>query len=144
VSREFGEYGGGGFFHQKIGSAADDAGQGTWQATKLMEPVLRALYEAAYACASVEERDWSNSSSAQKHWREAMERARAAIDAGLAALTPAPAEVKITNSVSGITTVWGPDDREKVAKQFGETFAAGIYDKPMPPGSIIAVRKEAT
>lgn len=53
MSREFGD-GPGGFFHEKIQNAADDARGGRFEITKATGALLQALYPLAYAISSAE------------------------------------------------------------------------------------------
>lgn len=54
MSREFGDYGGCGYFHSKIQSARDDAEDGRTNGAKIMAAILKPLAEMAYAVASEE------------------------------------------------------------------------------------------
>lgn len=58
MSREFGDYGGG-YFHDKIRLAAEDASSGEYEITRLWGKLLTDFYEVAYAIASAEARDAS-------------------------------------------------------------------------------------
>jgi hypothetical protein len=76
MSREFGEYHAPGYFHTKLENAADDAAEGRWEPTKLMEPALRALHEAARVCSAVEACDSSAGADRQAAWIASMHRAK--------------------------------------------------------------------
>ena len=60
MSREFGEYNGGGYFHHKIGGALNDLiDDAQYDLHKQFIPFFRELYEIAYAISSVEASDSS-------------------------------------------------------------------------------------
>lgn len=54
MSREFGEYGGGGYFHNKIADAADDAKGGRDQLTRLWGDFLEEFSNVAYSISTSE------------------------------------------------------------------------------------------
>jgi hypothetical protein len=83
MSREFGDYHASGYFHTKLENAAEDADMGNWAQTMAMGPVLRALYQAAYVCSSIEEHDRSSNERNYAEWRRGMEHARELIDEAL-------------------------------------------------------------
>jgi len=57
MSREFGDYHMGGFFHQKIQNAADDLKGARCEISKQYIPLLEELYQIAWAISSAEECD---------------------------------------------------------------------------------------
>lgn len=57
MSREFGEYGGCGYFHDKIAKAKEDADGGDTRGAKVMAALLAPLADMAYAVASEEAGD---------------------------------------------------------------------------------------
>lgn len=57
MSREFGEYGCSGYFHQKLGAVVEDARSGKDPLTKLWGEFLESIQPVAYAIASSEARD---------------------------------------------------------------------------------------
>lgn len=57
MSREFGEYGGCGYFHDKIAKAKEDAESGDTRGAKVMAALLAPLADMAYAVASEEAGD---------------------------------------------------------------------------------------
>lgn len=57
MSREFGDYGGCGYFHTKIESAANDCQEGRLKLTRLWGKWLESFYDIAYAISSGEADD---------------------------------------------------------------------------------------
>lgn len=65
MSREFGDYSGGGYFHNKISAALEDARGGKSDGAKLMALILKPLADMAWAVSSEEASDDSEPATVQ-------------------------------------------------------------------------------